>query len=346
MARADLLRGKFPPFVFGLPVRSTLPVFRFSRVNRLLLEPYLVYLMENGYSTIGIGEMTAIVNGERERNPKEVLLTFDHGWASLWTVAAPLLRRYGFQAVAYAIPGRVPDVHACRPIMGEPGHDPDIDRSEHPFASWSELKAISREGQIDIQSNSQTHAKIFSHDKFLKLVEPETRLPTLSWPLISDPGEPARFLSPTNVFHPLLPIRSRLSDGMRHDVDLSVVSRIHDDPDAAPYLFKQHFLQIETEAEREEAIRMELCHSREVLQDRLGRSVSHFSFPWGVSGQIAQRLLEACGYETAFCETRSRLHSVRNGQNPFCLGRLPFSYIRALPGRRRKRYWRIFREED
>lgn len=344
MDRADVLTGKLPPFLFGLPVKSTLPVFRFSRVNRVLLEPYLVYLMENGYSTVTTQELTAILSGERERKPKEVLLTFDHGWASLWTVASPLLKRYNMNAVAYVIPGRIQDASDCRPIMGEPAHDTDVDHSNRPFASWLELKQVVKQGRIEIQSNSWAHAKIFSHDKFIKLVEPETRIPYLSWPLISEPEQPLHFLSSTHVFHPLLPTRSRLSDGMRHDVDPSVVHRIHDDPDAAPYLFKQHFLQIETEEEREAAIQYEIHHSREVLEETLGIEVRHFACPWGVSGKITQRCLNESDYHTAFSERRSTLQAVRKGHDPFRLGRLPHQYIRALPGRRRKLYWRITRD--
>lgn len=339
--RMDLLLGKMPRFTLGFPVGNTLPVFRFSRVTRHLLESSLVYLMENGYSTISVAEMEAIRSGERERKPKEVLLTFDHGWASLWTVTAPLLRRYGFNGVAYVIPGRTPEAVTCRPVMGEPGHDPDVDRSEHPFASWCELEELVKGNELEIQSNSYSHAKIFSHDKFLQLVLPETRIPKLSWPLLSDTGEALKFLSPTQVFHPLIPSRSRLSDGMRHDVDPSIVRRIHDDPDAAPYLFKQHFLQIETEEDREEAIRLEFTESKRVLEDRLGVSVRHFAFPWGVGGRIAQDVVEECGYTTAFMERKCHLRAVRKGQPSFRLGRLPQAYIRALPGRRRKLYWRI-----
>ena len=339
--RMDVICGKLPLFTLGFPVGHALPVFRFSRVTRPLLESSLVYLMENGYSTIGTAEMEAILTGERERKPKEVLLTFDHGWASLWTVTAPLLRRYGFKGVAYVIPGRVPEAEECRPVMGEKGHDPDVDRSEAPFASWCELKKLVEGDELEIQSNSFSHAKIFSHEKFLRLVLPETWIPTLSWPILSDPGEPLKFLSHTQVFHPLIPTRSRLSDGMRHDIDPSMVRRIHDDPDAAPYLFKQHFLQIETEEDREAAIRSELQNSRVELENRLGISVTHFAFPWGVSGRIAQEMIGECGYRTAFAERKCQLRAVHKGHPAFRLGRLPSAYIRALPGRRRKLYWRI-----
>lgn len=341
----DLLRGKWPAFVFGAGVGNLLPVFRFSRVTRQGLEPYLIYLMENGYRTLQSAEMSAVLNQERAIAPKEVVLCFDHAWASLWTVAAPLLERYGFTAVAYAIPGRIPDLQTLRPVWGQPAHDPDVDHTENPFCSWAELKVLVDGGRVDVQSNSWSHGMIFSDEKFLRLVQPETQLPFLNWPLLSAPGEHPEFLSRRHIFHPLLPMRSRLSDGLQHVVDPLVVAAIHDDPDAAPYLFKKYFLQIETPAEREAAIRYELQHSRQVLETRLGRPVHQCCFPYGVCGKIAASLLEECGYRSAVAERMAPKFSLVPGQTPFRIGRLDYPYIRALPGQPRKLYLRIARKD-
>lgn len=339
--RVELCSGKMPAFLFGAGVGNAVPVFRFSRMTRQLLEPYLVYLMENGYQTLTAAELEDVLCGRRKADRHSVMLTFDHAWASLWTVVAPLLRRYGLRAVTYAIPGRIPDLPALRPVWGEKGHDPDVDRTKTPFCSWCELKALVEEGVVDVQSNSWSHGKIFAHEKFLKLIEPETRLPLLSWPMINDYGESLHLLSPSNVFHPLLPARSRLSDALKHEVDPSVVARMHDDPDAAPYLFRQHFLQIETPEEREEEIRYELTRSREELSLRLGTPVHQLSFPWGVCGKVAAARVEEAGYTSAFAERVAGRFAVREGQHPFRLGRIPYYYIRSLPGRSRKLYWRI-----
>ncbi|MGA0332525.1 MAG: polysaccharide deacetylase family protein [Kiritimatiellia bacterium] len=343
--KAELAAGKWPSFVFGFGKGKGLPLFRFSRVTRQELEPCLIYLMENGYRTVQAAEMEEILQGKRTPGPREVGLCFDHAWASLWTVAAPLLERYDFRAVVYAIPGRIPDLETVRPVWGQQGHDPAVDFTDTPFCSWLELKILQERGRVDVQSNSWSHGKIFSHDKFLKLVLPETNFPYLSWPLINDPGEKLRFLSRSHVFHPILPMRSRLSDGLRHVVDNLVVKAIHDDPDAAPFLFKKYFLQIETEAEREAAIRHELLRSREELEKRLGKPVQQICFPWGVCGKVAAGLLEECGYRSAVAERTAGKLYLQPGQDPFRIGRLPYPYIRALPGRPRKLYLRIHQAE-
>jgi len=343
--KAELFGGKWPAFVFGLGKKNVLPIFSFSRVTRQELERYLVYLMENGYRTLQSAEMEDVLVGKRKPGPREVVLCFDHAWASLWTIAAPLLERYNFRAITYAIPGRIPELKTLRPIWGEAGHDPAVDYTETPFCSWLELKTLQERGQLDIQSNSWSHGKIFSNEKFLKLVEPETTFPYLSWPMINDPGEELRFLSRSHMFHPILPMRSRLSDGMRHVVDNLVVKAIHDDPDAAAFLFKKYLLQIETEAERKQAIRHELIRSREVLEERLGQPVHQICFPWGICGKVAFSLLEESGYRSAIADRMAGKYALTPSQSPFKIGRLPYPYIRALPGAPRKLYLRIQQAE-
>lgn len=337
----DVVSGRYPAFLFGARVGRCLPVFVFTEVTLPSLEPLLVYVLENGYRTLTTEELGAFVGETHPIREPSVVLCFDNAWASLWTVAAPLLRRYDMRAVAHVIPGRTPELKAPRPAWGQPGHDPDVDRTENPFCSWAELKALADEGRVDLQSNSWSHARIFSRDKFLRLIEPETRLPWLSWPVVSDPGEPLNRLSSSNVFHPLLPTRSRLSDALKHDVDPSVVRRIHDDPDAAPYLFRQHLLQVETKQERADAVRYELERSREELASRLGVRVRHLSFPWGVCGKVAGSLVRECGYETAFADRDGGRKACAGGGDPYRISRLPGRYIRALPGRPRKLFWRI-----
>jgi peptidoglycan/xylan/chitin deacetylase (PgdA/CDA1 family) len=337
----DLFSGKWPGFVFGLGTQNLLPVFRFSRVTRQELEPYLIYLMQNGYQTLQSAEVEAVLSGDRPLEGREVVLCFDHAWASLWSIASPLLERYDQKAITFAIPGRTQDREALRPSWGQLGHDPALDYTENPFCSWQELKALSDHGRLDVQSNGWSHGKIFTNEQFLKLIDTESRLPALSWPMVNDSGAPLHFLSRSNIFHPLLPTRSRLSDGKRHIVDPLVVEAIHDDPDAAPYLFKKYFLQIETDNERAEAIEFELRHSREVLEERLGKPIHQIAFPWGVCGNIAENLLASLGYRSSFAERMSSGYSVKPAQKPFSLGRLDYPYIRALPGRPRKRYWRI-----
>lgn len=339
----ELLTARPPAFLFGARLGSILPVFTFRQVTVPYLEPFLVYLLENNYRTLTADEAAAYVAGTLPHGPPAVVLHFDNAWASLWTVVAPLLRRYNQSATAFAIPGRTPEADTPRPVWGQPGHDPDADRSDRPFCTWPELRALAADGRISIQSNTWSHAKIFCNETFQRLILPETVLPHLSWPVISDPGEPLKRLGASSVFHPLLPARSRMSDALKHDVDPSVVRRIHDDPNAAPYLFRQHFLQIETPEERTLAIQYELHRSREDLAHRLQTPVRHLALPWGIAGSVTRSLLPAAGYDTVFGEFTGGFRALQPGQNPHRLLRLDHTCIPCLPGRPRKPYWRISR---
>ncbi|MCC5844239.1 MAG: polysaccharide deacetylase family protein [Verrucomicrobia bacterium] len=339
----ELLTGRYPAFLFGARVGNILPVFTFRNVTLPYLEPFLVYLLENNYQTLGSSETADYISGKKTLKMPSVVLHFDNTWASLWTVVGPLLRRYDMRAVAFAVPGRIREAADPRPAWGQPGHDPDVDRSKNPFCTWPELKALSAEGRIDIESNTWSHAKIFCCDLFERLILPETVLPYLSWPVVSDAHESLKTLSSSNVFHPLLPTRSRLSDALKHDVDASMVRRIHDDPNAAPYLFRQHFLQIETLEERENAIRFELHASKDELEARLKKPVRHLALPWGVCGSVTQSLLPDSGYQSVFADRVGGYRAAVPGQNPYRIMRLDHTYIHCLPGRLRKCYWRIGR---
>lgn len=337
----DLATGRYPSYLFGGPLRGHLPVFHFHEVTLPYLEPYLVYLYENGYQTWTSKEMGEVVRGTRPVKDKAVVLCFDDAWASVWTVVNLLLRRYNMRAITYAIPGRVRDAQMTRPIWGQPGHDAKIDSSDIPFCTWPELRALESEGRVDVQCHTWSHAQIFCSEEFKELVQEDTELPTLSWPLLSDYGEELRFLNKEHLYHPMLPTRSRMSNACKHDVDLSVINRIKDDPSAAPFIFKQHFTQIETKTERDEAIRYELTRSKEELESRLKSTIRQICFPWAVCGSVAERMTVEAGYETAVADRVGGFRACVSAQNPFRIMRLKHQYIRCLPGRSRELYWRI-----
>ena len=129
----DAVSGRFPRFVFGGRVGADiLPVFHFHDEGRADLEPKLRYLAENGYRSVTSEDIAQFVAGRLSHEPRRVGLCFDDAWASLWTVAAPLLRAYGLTAIAYAIPGRIEDAEARS--------------NATPFVTWSELRALHASG--------------------------------------------------------------------------------------------------------------------------------------------------------------------------------------------------------
>src|SRR5581483_10007183 len=159
----DLAAGRYPRFIFGGSIGELLPVFHFHEATVDSLAPVLQYLADNGYRTVDSEEMAAFVRDGRYPGKRTVMLAFDDAWASLWLVVGPLLRKFGFRAVTYAIPARVVDATGVRPTIDDAAVDAaGADRSAIPFATWPELRALSSEGLVDVQSHTWSHSMMFS----------------------------------------------------------------------------------------------------------------------------------------------------------------------------------------
>lgn len=348
----ELATGTYPGFVFGGSLGHLLPIFHFHEVTPEFLEPRLRYLAENGYRTVTSEAIARYVRDGVHPGPRSVALSFDDGWASLWTVAGPLLRQYGFTAIAFVIVGRVGDGSMVRPTLADGVGDPAAaDRSAKPFVTWPELKTLHEAGLLDVQSHGFSHAKIFVSDRLSGFVGPTFgEVPLLERPLVSQSG-PVAFLQPSELGAPLHPQRSRLSDGRRFVDDPAVRQRLREYVDArggVEFFRRPHWRRelkslwgrgcgrYETDAEREQAWVDELDRSRAILAERLKTPVRHFCFPWGVAGEAARRLAQRLGYETAFADRPFGRRAIRAGDDPYGLMRLNGRYVYCLPGRGRR----------
>lgn len=345
----DLVCGRLPRFVFGGPVGALVPVFHFHDEREAALDPPLRYLHENGYRTITADELSAVARGHRQPSGREVALCFDDAWATVWTDAAPLLRRYGLRAIVYPIPGRVAEAASTRAVA------PDT-ADGSPFMTWAELRSLHSEGLIDVQSHTWMHARIFTSPTVIDFVQPDfARRPPLNYPLLSADGHAGRFVHPRELGAPLYEQRSRMSDGPRVHVSVEAhdacVGFVRANGGAAFFeqrhwrpqlgvVAAQHLSNggvTESANEQRRAIEDELDRSRSVLNARLAtNSVRHVCLPWGVCGTIAAEALRRLGYESAVANRWSGAFAVRPGDDPFWLKRLPHRYVTALPGRGRQ----------
>ena len=359
----DLVSGRFPRFVFGgrLDPAKTLPVFHFHDVTRDDLEPKLQFLAENGYRTTNTDEIWAYVQGERRFESPGVALCFDDAWASLWTVAGPLLKRYGLTGIAYAIPSRMSDAAACRRTIDDrasmpEGADGEDSTGGPPFATWPEVRALQRAGTIDVQCHTESHSMVFCSVEIRDFVTPDYQeTPLLNRPMLSTAPE-RRFLTPDELGAPLYAARSRMSDGRRVAVSLDTHARLVEyvaREGGAAFFSRSGWREalrrlagndrhaiVETESEQQRAIEEELDRGRALLNDRLRiTSVNHICLPWGVSGRHTADALGRLGYRTAFANRLRGLHAVKPGDDPHWLKRLPNRYIFHLPGRGRRTWF-------
>lgn len=348
----DLAAGRYPGFIFGLPVGRLLPVFHFHESTAASVEPAFRYLAENGYRTVQSEETTRLVRDGRHPGPRSVMLCFDDALASLWMVVAPLLARYGLSAVTYAIPGRIAEAASVRPTLEDgPVDAAAADAAPNPFATWPELEALSRGGVIDIQSHTQTHSMVFVGAKPLGVVTPAFAAEGfLNRAATGDIGAPA-FLTPERLGHPLFPCRSRMSDGLRFYPNPEDCSRLEafvharggaaflrdadSDRALAPELARVGG-RFETAADRDRAVEAELVVARDTLRQRLGLAVGHVCLPWGVSGTATRAALERLGVVTAIANRRTGRMAVAAGDEPYFLKRLSGKHVFALPGKGRR----------
>lgn len=347
----DLATGCYPRFLFGGGLGRWLPVFHFHEATPQGLEPYLVYLAENGYRTVTSEAVAAYVRRGIHPGAKSVVLCFDDAWASLWTVAAPLLRKHGLQAITYVSPARVPELATPRPTLESPeGAPAGVDDSATPFAAWCELKALHASGTIDVQAHTLRHTMVFADAVVGGFVQPGFMRHPHLYPLV-DTGAGERYLTPADLGAPLYTQRSRYSTALRYDnpAAFEACTRQVRERGGAAYfetpgwerelrgLAASFAGRQETPEQRDAAMRADLAEARETLNARLATdTVRHMCFPWAIASVPGEVAAAMAGYDTAFGDRMFGGRSVLPGDPPYRLMRLKHQHLYALPGRGRR----------
>lgn len=179
---ADIIDSVFfrnsPDFVFQSdpsPIEGEIPVFFFHDVYPERFEEQCVHLARNGYRTISGEELLYVLRSKKTNVKNTVVLTFDDGLKSVWTIAYPLLKKFGLNAICFLNPGCIPaDDHEVRPTLEDcwNGHASleeivSKNRADSPLANWREIQAMHESGAVDFQSHTMYHNLVFiSNDVF------------------------------------------------------------------------------------------------------------------------------------------------------------------------------------
>jgi peptidoglycan/xylan/chitin deacetylase (PgdA/CDA1 family) len=133
-------------------------------------ERQMQYLARGRYQVLSLQQMVEAVDGRVRRPGRGVVITFDDGYADNYTLAWPVLKRYGFPATIFVT---VAD-------LGRPG-----------FLTWEQVQEMAASGRIEIGSHTMHHS-------YLPLVKPERLAEELIEPkrlLEARLGRPAQFIS-------------------------------------------------------------------------------------------------------------------------------------------------------
>ncbi|MCX7697854.1 MAG: polysaccharide deacetylase family protein, partial [Candidatus Goldbacteria bacterium] len=70
-------------------------------ISSEIFEEHLKFLKENGYNVISMKEYLSFLDGVGSIPDNSVIITIDDGYKSVYDIAFPLLKKYGYPATIY-----------------------------------------------------------------------------------------------------------------------------------------------------------------------------------------------------------------------------------------------------
>lgn len=365
-----LLARNYPSFVTARnpePLREEIPVFTFHSVEPAAFEAQLQYLKHNGYRTLSGAEFQSAMSGEIAIPPKSVVLTFDDGRASLWSVAFPLLRKYGFYAVSFIIPGLISE-HAklsktYEDYVAREASAEDLlarERSDEPLCSWEEIYAMHESGVIDFQAHTMYHHQVcvspqvvdFMHPRFAKYF-----FGNINVPVYRENGE-LNFARELPLGTPIYRSEPRFAGRLAYwdDEKLRQSCAEYVQQEGGESFFQQtdwrkklrafhqteskkaNQARLEKTPEQHRAILDDLIESKRIIEEMLpNKTVEQFCYPWFMGSPLAVRLSKEAGYKVNYWGILPSRPTNRSRQSLYYVPRLEDFYIYRLAGEGRQR---------
>lgn len=370
----DLVRGRYPDFVYGSDQLSDgVPVFGFHSAEPESFKAILRFLARNDYYTLTPAELTDWVLGDADLpHERSVLLSFDDGRGSVWSVAYPLLRRFGMKATVFLIPNLIEARAEYLPTLDDVEQgNASIEAIEsrengaQPFLTWEEILEMASSGALNFESHSFEHSLVFTSPKIVDFVRPEIRktFDPLEFRIATARKGPST-VSPLPLGAPLYTTAPRLSGKPRYFDDLELRQacidfvaqrggeRFFEHEDWRDQLKsvvtshrEHHSLdhQYESPEETRENIHLDLAHSKKAIEERPKLAPVHFlAFPWGVGSELAASVAQSLGFRGCFWERTNGRYVNERGQDPHHLRRMGPDFLRLLPGEGRDSLLSLF----
>ena len=362
-----LLFRTYPDFVYKavkeIP-KNEIPVFTFHSVDQEYFETQMRYLADNHYRTVDADEYHDILLGKVQPEQKTVVLTFDDGRGSLWSVAYPILKKYGLKAISFVVPFCIKDATEDYPTLEDAWSGRvsigDVQRREEKelLCTWKEIKEMHQGGVVDFQSHSSFHHSVFTTDELVDFINPSFRpklmCGTLN-PVIRKQGVDA-VVNDLDLGHPIYKWAPSLSTSRRYveDEALSRACTNYVSDHGGSSFFqqagwrqqlknimrayqKQHTEsgRFQSQTERVLDMQQDLLQSKKLIEEKLDKRVRHFCFPWYAGSDVAVKASRDVGYCSNYWGIFQNRAINRIGDDPYYLARMNDEYVFSLPGRGR-----------
>jgi peptidoglycan/xylan/chitin deacetylase (PgdA/CDA1 family) len=360
-----IVSRKYPACVYGdaaaLARPDYVPIFTFHSFTAADLESKLSYLAENGYRTIDVDELVRWMRGQAEVPPRSVAITIDDGRLSTWTVAYPLLKKYGMRATTYIIPGYTLEGQV-RPTLEdvwsgrcEPARVQAADEAADAgtFVNWSEVEAMQGSGVMRIESHTMLHRRVSVAAELVGFVLPPWGSRVYDLPLrAEDRGcwtealHRARWGEPIWKHIPLLTaivgveppesVRSACRAAAAEIGQAGLSTSRGQAALRAAYDQAMTGVQVQP-VELREVRGWEFSQSRAAIGQRLGiEPARHFCYPNSVGDAASVEQAAAAGYVSCAWNVLPGRGANRRGADPSYLERIKHDFIWSLPGRGRR----------
>ncbi|MGI9305283.1 MAG: polysaccharide deacetylase family protein [Gammaproteobacteria bacterium] len=347
--------GKMPSFMYGRKEFRDVPVFCLHSARHSDFERQLAFLQRNGYRALDSEQLyERISDPGYSNNGKEIVLTFDDGMASVWTVAFPLLQKYEQRIVSFILPGLIEEGEAAGPNITDTDDAAGRDCSDSPLCNWKEIKIMHDSGLVDFQSHGMYHSLISVSPTIVDFVHPDFdthHYGNIHIPVFQDGARDQ--LRDKVLGHPIYKHSPRLL-GLPRYLDspaLRSACAEYVSSKGGKAFFEQRTWRkqlhgfaaacrkeeddsnrFESESQVRTALTEELSDSKLHIERRLNKTVHSFCFPWFGASERSARLALECGYDTIYLGVAPGFRTTGERGYPTAVARLQEEYLFALPG--------------
>jgi peptidoglycan/xylan/chitin deacetylase (PgdA/CDA1 family) len=306
-----------------------------------LFESQLKWMKNKNFHTISLKQLYDYMNEGINIPDNSVVLTFDDGYLDNWVFAYPLLKKYGYIGTIYVNPEFVNPRNLYRKTLQDVW-DKNIEINNLQttgFLSWPEMREMIKEGVMDIQSHTMTHALYFKNNTLIDFRHPGDPYVWMTWnnnpdkkPYLQvDNDELIPYGEPIYEYGKALEVKryfsdQNLSNHLKTYVKENGGKNYFLNPDWKKRLLEKAEMYkktntlddaYETEEDFLQRIWYELKESKETIERKLNTKVQFLCWPLGGATQKAVDIASEAGYISSTVASDMKKEMRRNIKNTY-----------------------------